>query len=139
MSEQQTEFDRHMEDPEFRRLFTQERTIAEIAGMISHEMKRQRITQSELARRMGKTKGHVSQLLAGGRNLTLRSLSDMLLAIGKSLEPLIRPAAERRGRWIRVPDTNDWTQFSKVQMDESRQDEAALSIRIQQRFTRGAA
>ena len=103
---------REMEDPEFRRLFIQERTIVEVTGMIAREMKRQNITQAELARRMRKTKGHISQLLGGGRNLTLHSLSDMLLAIGMSLEPMLRPAASPRGRVVCIGDARPQVKYT---------------------------
>ncbi|HFK5634958.1 helix-turn-helix domain-containing protein [Enterobacter hormaechei] len=40
------------------------------------------ISQSELAKKLGKSKGHVSQLLDGTRNMTLKTLSDMAYALG---------------------------------------------------------
>jgi transcriptional regulator with XRE-family HTH domain len=40
------------------------------------------LTKSELAARLGRSKGFVSQVMGGGRNLTLRTLADMAAAIG---------------------------------------------------------
>lgn len=40
------------------------------------------ISQSELAKKMGKSKAHVCQLLDGSRNMTLKTLSDMAYALG---------------------------------------------------------
>lgn len=40
------------------------------------------ITQVELAKRIGKTKGHVSQILSANRNLTLRSVAEISYALG---------------------------------------------------------
>ena len=40
------------------------------------------ITKSELAKRLGKTKGHVSQVFAANRNLTLRSVAEIAHALG---------------------------------------------------------
>ena len=139
MSDVKTDFDRHVEDAEFRRLFAQEQTIGELTELICREMKRQNISQTELGRRMGKTKGQVSQMLNGTRNLTLRSLSDMLLALGKSLEPLTRPAGELNGRWIRVPEIDQWTEFAKVRAPLS-QEENATTVKMQRPMGyRGAA
>jgi len=67
---------------ENRRLLRQEELILEITESISAVMEAERITQAELARRLGKSKGRVSQLLAGDRNLTLRTISDVCDALG---------------------------------------------------------
>ena len=40
------------------------------------------ITKGELARKLGKSPSHVSQLLDGTRNMTLRTLSDISYALG---------------------------------------------------------
>jgi len=41
------------------------------------------VNQTNLAKRMGATRGHVSQLLNGSRNMTLRTLADSCSALGK--------------------------------------------------------
>jgi len=104
------------DDPDNDRLFLQERTMVELTELICREMQRQGLSRSELAERMGKSKGQVTQMLSGGRNLTLRSLSDMLLALGLALEPMARPADQPPGRYVKVPDAADgaWTQHSGV-------------------------
>lgn len=40
------------------------------------------MNQSKLAQKLGCTRGFVSQVFAGGRNLTLRTISDVALALG---------------------------------------------------------
>ncbi|WP_447875849.1 helix-turn-helix domain-containing protein [Serratia fonticola] len=40
------------------------------------------INQSDLARKLGRSKSYVSQLLEGRRNMTLKTLSDIAYAIG---------------------------------------------------------
>ncbi len=67
------------------RLFTQEKTIVEVTEMICALMQQMGVTKSELASRLGKTKGFVSQLLDGESNMTLRTVSDVLFAMGKEL------------------------------------------------------
>ncbi len=107
MSQVATDFDRQMTDPEFRRLFMQERTIGELTEMICREMQRSGVTKKELARRLGKSQGLISQWLSGGRNLTLRSLSDILLALDLSLDPVARPVSETKGRFMRLSAGNE--------------------------------
>ncbi|MEE8076166.1 MAG: helix-turn-helix transcriptional regulator [Candidatus Binatia bacterium] len=65
-----------------RRLLRQEALILEITEALSEALAREGITKAELANRLGKTKGFVSQILAGGRNLTLRTIADVADALG---------------------------------------------------------
>lgn len=47
------------------------------------------ISQSELAKKLGKSKAHVCQLLDGTRNMTLKTLSDMAYALGSVAKVVI--------------------------------------------------
>jgi transcriptional regulator with XRE-family HTH domain len=71
---------------EGRRLLNQEKLILEVTEALSEAIEQRGLTRSEVAKRLGKTKGFVSQLLAGGRNLTLRTVADIADAIGISLK-----------------------------------------------------
>ena len=71
-----------MNDPEFRRLLAQEELILEVTETICNILEKEKISRKELAERLGKSKGFVSQLLNGGRNLTLRTVADILHALG---------------------------------------------------------
>lgn len=71
---------------ESRRLLNQEKLILEVTEALSEAIEKRGLTRSEVAKRLGKTKGFVSQLLAGGRNLTLRTVADIADAIGISLK-----------------------------------------------------
>lgn len=64
-----------------RRLLRQEELILEITEVLSEALAKEGITKAELASRLGKTKGFVSQILAGGRNLTLRTIADVADAL----------------------------------------------------------
>jgi transcriptional regulator with XRE-family HTH domain len=71
-----------MNDPEFRRLLAQEELILEVTEVLCGLLEDEKIPKKELADRLGKTKGFVSQLLNGGRNLTLRTVADILHVLG---------------------------------------------------------
>jgi transcriptional regulator with XRE-family HTH domain len=60
----------------------QEAFILEVTEIICKLMKQDGISRTELAKRMGHTKGRISRLLDGEANLTLRSLSDIFDALG---------------------------------------------------------
>jgi transcriptional regulator with XRE-family HTH domain len=68
--------------PEHRRLIREEQLILEVTEALSEALEREDVTKAELARRLGKSKGFVSQLLAGGRNLTLRTIAGVADALG---------------------------------------------------------
>jgi transcriptional regulator with XRE-family HTH domain len=71
-----------MNDPEFRRLLAQEELILEVTETICDLLENEKVSRKELADRLGKSKGFVSQLLNGGRNLTLRTVADILHGLG---------------------------------------------------------
>ena len=65
-----------------RRLLGQEAFILETTERLSEALASEGITKAELAHRLGKTKGFVSQVLSGGRNLTLRTIADFSTVLG---------------------------------------------------------
>jgi len=71
-----------MNDPEFRKLLAQEELILEVTETICELLEKEKISRKELADRLGKSKGFISQLLNGGRNLTLRTVADILHVLG---------------------------------------------------------
>jgi hypothetical protein len=83
--------------PEDMREFQQEKVILDTTELISRLMDVQRVSKTELASRLGKTKGYITQLLDGRTNMTLRTISDVLFALGRSLSVSDRP--------IRVTDS----------------------------------
>ena len=69
-----------------RRLLRQEELILKAATALSELLEREGITKVELAKRLGKTKGFVTQILAGDKNLTLRTIADVADALGHSVD-----------------------------------------------------
>jgi transcriptional regulator with XRE-family HTH domain len=59
----------------------EEELIRQVTETIYDMMKKKRVTKAELARRMGRTNAYVSQILSGDRNLTLRTIADVALAL----------------------------------------------------------
>jgi transcriptional regulator with XRE-family HTH domain len=64
------------------RLLDQERLILYVTEVIVGLMREQNISRQDLASRLGKSKGLISQLLSGERNLTLRTLADLGHVLG---------------------------------------------------------
>jgi len=61
----------------------------EVTETLCELLEKEKLSRKELADRLGKTKGFISQLLGGGRNLTLRTVADILHVLGyrASLKP----------------------------------------------------
>ena len=92
----------------------------EVTEALSKAIEERGLTRSEVAKRLGKTKGFVSQLLAGGRNLTLRTIADVADAIGISLRVAVGGADIAKAR-IRPPRTYVSVQTGAAWTFDSRQ------------------
>jgi DNA-binding Xre family transcriptional regulator len=58
---------------------------------VSWYMTEHKVTRADLAQSMGVSPGRVSQILSGDENLTLRTLSGVLAALGADLEVILHP------------------------------------------------
>ena len=72
----------------YERLVRQEELILDVTERLTDELVQAGVTKAELARRLGRTAGFVSQVFGGGRNLTLRTISDIAVALS------VRPSFE---------------------------------------------
>lgn len=77
----------------YERLLRQERLIVNVTEELAGALESSGMTRAELARRMGRTPGFVSQVLGGGRNLTLRTIADLAAAL--SFRPSFKLASKR--------------------------------------------
>jgi transcriptional regulator with XRE-family HTH domain len=107
---------------DYDRLLEEERLILDATELIYELMERESINQKELARRLGKSKGFVSQVLNGSRNMTLRTFADLLGVLGYRAELNARPVSEPVGRSKDV----DLTVF----LDQARWAQAATGRQI---------
>jgi transcriptional regulator with XRE-family HTH domain len=79
---ERTVYEKYLENESFERIMAQEDFIMEVTENFCKVLNEEHISRSRLAILMGKTKGFISQVLNGGRNLTLRSLADLAFALG---------------------------------------------------------
>lgn len=75
-----------VEDPKQMRAYQQELLILAVTNRICELMEEQKVTRADLARRLGTTKGYITQLLDGRSNITLRKLADVMGALGCAAE-----------------------------------------------------
>jgi transcriptional regulator with XRE-family HTH domain len=75
----------------------EERLIVAVTEAVSEEMERKGVTKTALAEALGCSKAHVSKLLGGSRNMTLRTLAAIACAL--DVEPsfgLVSSGEDRR-------------------------------------------
>jgi transcriptional regulator with XRE-family HTH domain len=81
-----TKHDELMLDPEYRKLYAVEGLIADTAQLIWDLMERRNMNQADLARLLNKTPAFVSQLLNGKANMTVRTLAEVVYALGATVK-----------------------------------------------------
>ena len=103
-----TEDARGRHGEEYERLLCQERLILDVTELLAGALEDDGVTRAELSRRLGRTPGFVSQLLGGGRNLTLRTIADIAAAL--SLRPSFKLSSDRKtvSAWTNEINYN-WT------------------------------
>lgn len=75
-------------DDTFDRLVRQEEFILDVTETLTQSLQAVGVTKAELAKRLNRSPGFVSQVFGGGRNLTLRTISDIAAAL--SLRPTLK-------------------------------------------------
>lgn len=101
-----TLLEKYLEDPKFARLMAQEDLIMEVTETLCELLEKEKISRKELAKRLGKSKGFVSQLLNGGRNLTLRTVADILQVLGYKVT--LTPYKEGEEKQCDIPVSQLW-------------------------------
>jgi len=99
----------YLQDPEFAKLMAQGELIMEVTETLCELLEREKVSRKELADRLGKTKGFISQLLNGGRNLTLRTVADILHVLGYkvSLKPYKEAGESQKSNVIELKTRQD--------------------------------
>ncbi|MEK7406125.1 MAG: helix-turn-helix transcriptional regulator, partial [Acidobacteriota bacterium] len=75
-----------MEDPEYRKLYAIEGLITDAAELVARLMEEKVVNKAELARRLGKSRAWVTQLLSGKANMTIRTLAEVVHVLGAGVK-----------------------------------------------------
>jgi len=111
MSQPETTYDKLLARSErTRRLLRQEELIIDVTEALAEVLVAKGMTRSELAKRLGKSKSFVTQILGGDRNLTLRTLADVADALDcqPRLKLAHRSAPETKTRGTAVVIQGPW-------------------------------
>ena len=74
-----------------RRRYAENSLIIDAAIALSKALDASKIQQKDLAGRLGKSEGYISQVLGGGCNLTLRTLADFAFSMDRMVEIALTP------------------------------------------------
>lgn len=84
-----------------RREYERERLILWTTDFLAEMMGRSNVSKADLARKLGTSRAHVTQILSGSRNVTLNTLADAAWALGKRAVVKFEPL--RSGQFISSP------------------------------------
>jgi transcriptional regulator with XRE-family HTH domain len=104
-----------LEDP---KLWNQENLIVEVTEALARAMNQRKITKAQLAEKLGCSRARVTQVLGGGKNLTLRTLADFMLALDFDIEIDL---LDRRCTAEGTPAVTDLLAFTPPRWREPRQ------------------
>jgi transcriptional regulator with XRE-family HTH domain len=90
---QQSTFDQFVSLPENRRLYEEERLLVDATELLSTVMDATDTKRAQLAQRLQCSKAHVTQILRGNHNLTLRTLAGAFHAMNYRLLMVAEPLA----------------------------------------------
>jgi len=77
------------------RLFQQSKLNLEFTEMVCGLMEEKGVSRSELAERLGTSLSSITQILDGSRNITMRTASDLVVALGKAVNVSFGPISIR--------------------------------------------
>lgn len=81
MNMQQSTFEQFTQDRENLRVYEQERLLVDATELVSRVMEVTDTKRAELAKRLGRSKALITQILRGSQNLTLKTLSEVFFAM----------------------------------------------------------
>ena len=85
---------RQEKERDYERLVEEESLILETTELIEELLELTDVNRKELAERLGRSKGFVTQILAGDRNMTLRTLADLAFALDHRVKVAASPLAD---------------------------------------------
>jgi len=99
-------------DSEEMKFYLQEKLILEMTEIIAQLMQKKNVKKVELAERLGRSKGYITQLLNGRANMTLKTVADVLWALDYRMTVSVQPLeSEKSTEFIGQYDWPHGTDF----------------------------
>lgn len=104
---------------EGQRIWNQEQAVFDVTELICGIMNEQNVTRAELATKLGKSRPYITQLLDGATNMTIRTVADVLGALGYKLnvtaESLHPPAVVQVPVVVECHEIREWIETARLQ------------------------
>lgn len=85
--------EKRLEDPQFRRLYERECVAEEFICALEEQMRKESVTRTALAEKMGCSPANITRVMSSTTNLTLKSIIEMAFAVDMrvrlNLEPML--------------------------------------------------
>jgi len=92
-----------LKDPAYALEAAKGKLIMDVTEAVCGILEKEKKTRKKLAEKMDKTKGYISQLLNGNRNMTLATLAEMAFCLGYDLEIRLKKKESAKKRIILKP------------------------------------
>ena len=92
--------DKKLGDLEYRRLYQQEKLILDVTDLIDGALEVKSVSRAKFARMLNRSRSFVTQILSGGRNLTLRTLADSMTTLGFEVQVSKQPIETDQTLWL---------------------------------------
>ena len=89
----QSEVELH-KDRDLAKLTNQEELILDVTELILEKLEQKGLNKAQLAHKLGTNKSHITQLLRGSRNMTLRTVSDIFFELEHKVNIEVIPINE---------------------------------------------
>ena len=103
------------EDQELAKLTNQEELILDVTELILEIMESKNLNKSQLAEKLRTNKSHITQLLRGSRNMTLRTISDIFFELDYKIvidailiEECSEPTPQESSLFIQFEQSQEW-------------------------------
>jgi transcriptional regulator with XRE-family HTH domain len=80
-----------LDDPSFRLGFQQEWASEQFCDVLESALEHEKLTRADLAKRMGRSRAYITKALRRGRNLTIKTMVELLASCGYDLCITARP------------------------------------------------
>lgn len=108
--------------PNGEQILAEEELIVEASERISEILKLEKVSKSELARRLGVNRASISKMLSGSQNMTLRSYAAMAYALGWKATIGLTPNNDKQWQTYEYAKVKPYTMY-KSPVDIAANDE----------------
>ena len=115
MTAPRSTFEQFIGTPGNQRIYERERLLVDATELISTVMETTNTKRGELAKRLGRSKAYITQILRGNRNLTLKTMAEVFWALKYRVVVQAQPLASTEcggisfGEWDLIQRTGNST------------------------------